>query len=559
MIFIQKMSITMGNFRTKVNFSNQIKEYTNTEGTFSGSVYINQYTILGTDYSNLPLGLDNSTTGVTYFVSPIITDTFTGTTGSTTFYFSDSNMYLGTPYLSAITPSNTGITQNIFVTQPTYSTTVDGNNFDVYFSGVSYDLTATDIVEYSSGLYSGSLVTDFLLYISGTTYPWWFLKSGSTTWNEIKGRTKTDRLTITNSASTGYVLTSINNDGDSIWSDPSTIYGAIYIKNTVYVAKNGNDSTGLIERIDKPFLTINAALNAIRGTYPDSGRTPSNRVKVVVEDGTYNEGSYVFLYPYIDFDLGNSVINATFTDYTMSATYSANPNNDFTTKIFGNAKINQALGATFAITNENTRLLVQCDTVSSDADDCFSMSYGYCRVICNLIINNASTSTVGGFLLFCHAIEMTQQNNTYPCVLDVVNATITQASSSYDGSPIHFGTAGSFTNPLNQTLNLYNCRVINTNNSITYGVEANSAISVGATHTEPSGSKLNLYNTTLYSLSGHTIYVSSAQTYANIDVYYYGTNNGNNSPFIPTIDANHTLNQYIGSLITDVNVQPQVF
>jgi hypothetical protein len=335
---------------------------------------------------------------------------------------------------------------------------------------------------------------------------------------------------------------------------------AINVANTVYVMKNGNDSTGLVERFDKPFLTINAAINALRTSYPDNVRTPNNRFKVVVEDGTYSEPvNYVFLYPYIDFDLGNSVINATFTDYTMVATYSANPNNDFTTKIFGNAKINQALGATFFITNQNTRLLVQCDTVSSDADDCFSMSYGYCRVICNLIINNASTATVGGFLYFCHAIEMTQQNDTYPCVLDVINATITQSSTSYDASPIHFGTASGFTNPLNQNLNLYNCRVINTNTIGGFGVEAASAISVGFTHTEPVGSKLNLYDSVLYSQYGKTIIVSNATFTANLDVYYYNSNCGNNAPYIGTIDANHTLNQYISSLLVDSNVQPQIF
>ena len=335
---------------------------------------------------------------------------------------------------------------------------------------------------------------------------------------------------------------------------------AINVANTVYVMKNGNDSTGLVERFDKPFLTINAALTALITAFPDNVRTPDNRYKIVVEDGTYTESSnYILLYPYIDYDLGNSVLNVNFTDYTMVATYSDNPNNDFTTKISGNAKINNAIGATFSITNNQTRLLVECDVVSSDEDDCFGMSSGYCRVICNLIINNSSTSTVGGFLQFCHAIEMLQQNNTYPCVLDVVNATITQSSTSYDSSPIHFGTAGSYTDPLNQNLNLYNCTVINTNPIGVYGIDAASAISVGVTHTEPIGSKLNLYNSVLYSKFGKTIIVSNAQSIANLDVYYYNTNCGNNSPYIATIDANHTLNQYISSLLVDSNVQPQIF
>ena len=199
----------MSNFRTKVNFSDQIKEYPNTEGTLSGSVKIQQYTILGTDYSDLPLGLDVTTTGTTFISSPLIlTDYFTGTTGSTTFYFTDPNMDFSSTYLSAITSSNTGITQFVFAYEPTYSVTVDGNNFDVYFSGVSYSVLPSNLTEYSSGLYSGGLYTYNLYYFSGVTYPWWFLNSGSTTWNEVKGRTKTDRLTVVDGATNGYVLTS---------------------------------------------------------------------------------------------------------------------------------------------------------------------------------------------------------------------------------------------------------------------------------------------------------------------------------------------------------------
>lgn len=260
----------MGNFNTKVDFSNQIKEYPNTEGTLSGSVNVQQYTILGTDYSDLPLGLDYSTTGVTYYNIGFGSGSFTGTTGSTTFYFSDPNMDLGIPYLSAITPSNSGLTQNISVTQSIYNTTVDGNYFDIYFSGVTYDITSTIFVEYSSGLYSGNLYTNLLTYISGSTYPWWFLKSGSTTWNEVKGRLQTDRITITESATTGYVLTCVDSSGNSTWQPSSgnvftgntsaTCITDLYVSNInscsplhiqnfssgdVYIGENGNIDVGI--------------------------------------------------------------------------------------------------------------------------------------------------------------------------------------------------------------------------------------------------------------------------------------------------------------------------
>lgn len=207
----------MSNFRTQVNFSSQIKEYPNTDGTLSGSVNVQQYTILGTDYLDLPLGLDGSTTGITSTFFPTTYGTFTGTTGSTTFFFSDPNMDLGIPYLSALTPSNSGITQNVEVYIPLTTLIVDGNSFDIYYSGVSYDLVASNMYEYTPGEFSGITFTNVLEYISGTTYPWWFLKSGSTTWNEVKGRTQTDRLTVVEGANPGYVLTSSNSDGDAVW------------------------------------------------------------------------------------------------------------------------------------------------------------------------------------------------------------------------------------------------------------------------------------------------------------------------------------------------------
>ena len=207
----------MSNFRTQVNFSSQIKEYPNTDGTLSGSVNVQQYTILGTDYLDLPLGLDNTSTGITATYGPIINGTFTGTTGSTTFYFNDSNMDIAGPYLSAITASNSGLTQHVDAFSITNTIIVDGNSFDIYYSGVSFDMTPTNLDEYSPGEFSGGTFTNVLNYLSGTTYPWWFLKSGSTTWNEVKGRTQTDRLTVIDGANTGYVLTSSNSNGDAVW------------------------------------------------------------------------------------------------------------------------------------------------------------------------------------------------------------------------------------------------------------------------------------------------------------------------------------------------------
>jgi hypothetical protein len=51
--------------------------------------------------------------------------------------------------------------------------------------------------------------------------------------------------------------------------------------------KNGDDATGLVERLDKPFLTIAAARTAATTAFPT--RSNAARINIVVEAGTYSE------------------------------------------------------------------------------------------------------------------------------------------------------------------------------------------------------------------------------------------------------------------------------
>ena len=83
----------------------------------------------------------------------------------------------------------------------------------------------------------------------------------------------------------------------------SSIVGNITINRTVFVAKNGSDSTGLAERLDKPFLTLAAARTAAVALSP----TSTNRVLIKVFSGTYLEG--IVLYDYIDWDLSNAILD----------------------------------------------------------------------------------------------------------------------------------------------------------------------------------------------------------------------------------------------------------
>lgn len=333
---------------------------------------------------------------------------------------------------------------------------------------------------------------------------------------------------------------------------------AIPVKNTVYVMKNGSDTTGLIERFDKPFLTIVAAINALRAGYPDATRNYQNRFKVIVEDGTYTE-SIIYLYPYIDIDFGNSVIYSWIRNDASGVTYSSNPTNDFTTKIFGNARFYRHSSAvsTIWLTNVNARTLIQCDTITSDRDDCITMQLGYARVICNQIWNN---NLGGTFPQFSHAIEMAQIGTTTSsvdaCRLDVVNAVIFMTNPQ--ACTIHFGdSGGSASFDVNQTLNLYNCTVINNLGS---GADNSlfSAIAVGVTHPAQVGSKLNLYNTVLYSKNGKSIFISNATSKANLTVYYYNLTNANTDSYLATPDASHTLTEYLKTtgFAIDTNVLP---
>lgn len=66
---------------------------------------------------------------------------------------------------------------------------------------------------------------------------------------------------------------------------PAGASATVPISNTVFVSKTGSDSTGLAERLDKPFLTISAAITAGIALSPDYGQ----RITIVVFGGVYTE------------------------------------------------------------------------------------------------------------------------------------------------------------------------------------------------------------------------------------------------------------------------------
>lgn len=308
------------------------------------------------------------------------------------------------------------------------------------------------------------------------------------------------------------------------------------VANTVFVMKNGNDTTGLVERLDKPFLTIAAARTAI-GNYFTS-RSATARVLVKVESGTWNEN--IILDKFVDFDLGNSVINGEITDNKVDFGSTDAP--VWTNIIYGQARIyNQAdLGApnthAMQIWMPNTKLLIHAAELSSKNDNAIA------------ITNTKRTRIVGPVKIFTESLsvnyavplEMTQggYGGYTTSLVEVYDADIYVLPTAL-APPISFsyGAANK-----DQTLSLFNCRVANFSDAGTSGNDA--AIAVG--NQISSDGAINLYNTVLYSAGGDSIYVNTGRTFI---VKYYHSNMANSAT-----GGAGTLTTSLGSLTVNAAV-----
>ena len=191
----------MKTFLTRVDLSDdrQIKQNENTLTTFSGSLNTLQYTILGQDYSDLKKGFDILTSGATNNESNIYF-TFTGTTGSTT-YFGIPTIYNSIiPNLPVITNLNYyGTNFGAYYFDPTQTVVVDGNSFDILFSGAQFNFNVYAFVDIGSPTgttFSGICFTNYVVGLSARTYDWYYLKSGSTTWLQVLGRLDTQKFSV---------------------------------------------------------------------------------------------------------------------------------------------------------------------------------------------------------------------------------------------------------------------------------------------------------------------------------------------------------------------------
>ncbi len=122
--------------------------------------------------------------------------------------------------------------------------------------------------------------------------------------------------------------------GEGAWS-PAAVTGltSLPVNNTAHVNKGGNDGTALIDRFDKPFLTIQAAITAA-----------SSGDIVIVYPGTYTEqitlknGVNLYLYDGVTITYAAVSGAATITDNTVAVTCS----------ILGRGAITRTLGTSIS-------------------------------------------------------------------------------------------------------------------------------------------------------------------------------------------------------------------
>ena len=300
----------------------------------------------------------------------------------------------------------------------------------------------------------------------------------------------------------GGLVVATNGSGKTI----VTINNNMAVKNTAYVMKNGNDSTGLVERFDKPFLTFAAAFTAIGVAFP--ARSNTDRVRVYCESGLYRED--INLIKYVDLDLGDSVIDGVITDNNVD--FGVSSFGDWTNVVYGKAQIKntQTSGIRQGILlyKANTKLLVYCDSIISSKDDGVAFLNGRCRIYCNLIVSEDTTSTTK------HAVELAQAADYATSLIEIIGADITNSSGSLS-APIGYNGGGALKQ---QSLSLINCRVKASNNN---GALQSSCVQVGGV---ASNGQLNLYNTMLFSSNGNSINVNTANT---LTLYTYLSNMAN--------------------------------
>lgn len=227
-------------FRTKLDYSDnrQIKQR---EQTFTDLIGGTKF---GLPFSALTSGVDSFNTGTTEEYVNLTGNTFSGNATTTIFTWSDSRISLVDSSLSAITPSNSGVTQNsgnIFTANTT--TVIDGNTVNLSYSGVSIEgLVVTEMTEIAPSIYTGTTSIDFFDVLSGGSLDY----TGRTIWVDCTEIARTKKLIVTDDATFS-----------NIGSNASA--GALHYDANGVLTVNTSD-----ERMKANINTISNALSKVR-------------------------------------------------------------------------------------------------------------------------------------------------------------------------------------------------------------------------------------------------------------------------------------------------------
>lgn len=186
--------------------------------------------------------------------------------------------------------------------------------------------------------------------------------------------------------------------------------------NIIYVAKNGNDTTGS-GTINNPYLTIASALASI--TDADDG----NAYKIKMASGTFNEN--IVLKPYVY--LEGEGLHATF----INGNFSLDPGflgaGGFYAGI-SNFRVPNG-SAYFDVTSANTNnVILEIDTVSFD--NFFASTFRMTGTADNTISCNLSNSSIAQAMLLTSTGSFVSKNNIYYQTIDYVKNTVNPTVSS---------------------------------------------------------------------------------------------------------------------------------
>lgn len=288
---------------------------------------------------------------------------------------------------------------------------------------------------------------------------------------------------------------------------------SVTVANTVFVSKNGNDSTGLVERMDKPFLTIAAARNALVAYYTGANApSATNRILIKVFSGYYNEP--IILDNFVDLDLSSSVVTCTSSQLIKDNGVAVD------SIIYGSAKLyGVTMGGGNAIqATANSNIRIYCDTVIGRTVS----TNGIVTINARKVDGDGDFVVQGlGGTVIINAYELTSSGAIKTIKQDsgttIINASIISSPSDV---PVSI-TGGSLT--------------INAARIVTAGVNKNAV--------EKTGGTLILNNATMIATgTGKSIFAPAPQS-----VKIYGACQGNLA-----VDANIT--QQVGIVKIDANV-----